>query len=100
MTRSVSKKKKKVHGSLKRRGQAQSDGYDISPDQFPDRKRLPDNVSLSNLDALGPIPEELVGRYDVMHISLFVMLVRNEDPGPVLESLMRMLSEYSFLYTR
>ena len=75
--------------------EAQLDGYDISPSQFPAKERLPKNVKLATLDAFGLIPEDLVGKYDVVHISLFVMLVRNENPAPVLENLMLMLSKCS-----
>lgn len=73
---------------------ARLDGYDISEEQFP-RHKLPPNVKLSILDAVGLIPEELVAAYDVVHISLFVMLVRNENPAPILRNLILMLSECS-----
>ena len=47
---------------------AHLDGYDILSDQFPHRSRLPGNVELSTMDilaSLGPLPEHLVGLYDV-----------------------------------
>ncbi len=41
---------------------------------------------------LAPVPEELVGKYDIVHVGLIVMVVRNEDPGPVINNLMALLS--------
>ena len=72
----------------------QLDGYDISSAQFPPAKWLPANVKLSTLDALAEVPAPLVGRYDVIHIGLLV-LVLGDDPGPLLRNILRMLSECS-----
>jgi len=49
-------------------------------------------VTFSILDMLAPVPEELVGKYDIVHVGLIVMVVRNEDPGPVINNLMALLS--------
>ncbi len=45
------------------------------------------------LDALGEIPEELVGMYDIVHLRLFQVVVTDGDPGPLLRNMLRMLSE-------
>ena len=71
---------------------AQLDGYDVSPDQYPPNEWLPKNVHLNVLNMLDPVPEELVGKYDVVHVGLIVVVVRNENPGPVLSNLMTLLS--------
>ena len=71
---------------------AQLDGYDISSAQYPPEGWLPKNVDLKVLDMLDPVPEELVGKYDVVHVGLIVMVVRNENPTPVLNNLMTLLS--------
>ena len=70
----------------------QLDGFDISADQFPDRGWLPQNVTLSTLDSLAPLPEHLVGKYDIIHIGLVVMLIKGENPVPLLKNVMAMLS--------
>ena len=72
------------------------DGYDISSEQYPAKEWLPKNVTLGTLNALDTVPDALRGKYDIVHISLFVMLVRNEDPGPILNNLMLMLSTFPF----
>lgn len=71
---------------------AQLDGYDISSDPYPPKEWLPKNVHLGVLNMLDPVPKELVGKYDVVHVGLIVIVVRNENPGLVLKNLMTLLS--------
>ncbi|MCJ1303443.1 hypothetical protein MMC08_006253 [Hypocenomyce scalaris] len=75
----------------------QLDGYDISSAQFPPKEWWPKNVNLQTLDALGAVPEELVGKYDVVHVGLLCVVVRNEDPAPVLKHLMALLKPGGYL---
>lgn len=70
----------------------QLDGFDISAAQFPDKGWLPQNVTLSILDSLAPLPKHLVGKYDIVHIGLVVMLIKGENPVPLLKNVMAMLS--------
>lgn len=44
------------------------------------------------LDIHKPIPEELKGKYDIVNVRLFLTVVRNDDPLPILQNLMDMLS--------
>ena len=69
------------------------DGFDISVDQFPAKEWLPDNITLRRLDVLQPISEELKGKYDLVHVRLFLAVVQNYDPTPILRNLMDMLSQ-------
>lgn len=73
----------------------QCDGYDISTDQYPASGWLPPNVSLSTLDIHKPIPTQLRGQYDVVHVGLLVLVVEHDDPGPLLDNLMALLSMVS-----
>ena len=45
------------------------------------------------LDSLAPLPDHLVGKYDVVHIGLLVMIIKNENPGPLMQNVIKMLSE-------
>lgn len=73
---------------------AQLEGFDISTAQFPALEWLPQNVTLTKLDILAPIPEELVAKYDIVHVGLFVTVVEEDDPLPILDKLLSMLSTF------
>ena len=70
------------------------DGFDISPDQFPPKQWLPTAISLETLNIHEPVAEHLEGRYDLIHVRLFLAVVKNNDPTPILSKLMAMLSKY------
>jgi hypothetical protein len=46
------------------------DGFDISTALFPPPKNHPSCISLRQLDIKQPVPKELVGRYDVVHVRM------------------------------
>ena len=68
------------------------DGFDISASQFPAAELLPENMTLKTMDIFADIPEDLVGKYDIVHVRAFALVVRDGDPGPILENLIKMLS--------
>lgn len=72
---------------------AQLDGFDIDIADCPHKQWLPRNVTMQQLDALSEIPEHLVGMYDIVQLRLFQVVVRDNDPGPLLRNVLRMLSE-------
>ena len=76
---------------------AQLDGFDIDISGSPHKQWLPPNVTMRQLDALGEIPEYLVGIYDIVHLRLFQVVVKDNDPGPLLRNMLRMLSGCSNL---
>ena len=47
---------------------------------------------MQRLDALGEIPEHLVGVYDIVQLRLFQVVVKDDDPGPLLRNMLKMLS--------
>lgn len=49
-------------------------------------------MNFSVHDALAPISDDMAGSYDIVHVGLLVMIVKNEDPVPLLENLLSMLS--------
>jgi trans-aconitate methyltransferase len=46
------------------------DGFDISTALFPAQSTLPSQISLRQLDIKQPIPQELQGQYDVVHVQM------------------------------
>lgn len=71
---------------------AQLDGFDIDISDCPHEQWLPQNVTMRYLDALDEIPERLVGVYDVVQLRLFQVVVKDNDPGPLLRNVVKMLS--------
>jgi hypothetical protein len=51
-------------------------------------------VRLEKLDIFGPVPQELRGRYDVVAIRFFSLMVKDNDVSTVLGNLLSLLSEY------
>lgn len=70
----------------------QLDGFDIDIADCPPKEWLPSNVNVSVLDVYGEIPAHLEGLYDVIQLKLFQVVVKNNDPGPLLRNVMKMLS--------
>lgn len=79
---------------------AQLDGFDIDVSDCPHEQWLPPNVTMRQLDALGEIPEHLVGVYDIVHLRLFQVVVKDNDPGPLLRNILRLLSGCTSLLVR
>ena len=50
---------------------------------------------MRKFDVYDALPDEMVGRYDVVAIRLFVCVVRGENPAPIIDMAMKMLSQYS-----
>ncbi|KAI1076814.1 S-adenosyl-L-methionine-dependent methyltransferase [Whalleya microplaca] len=70
---------------------AHIDGFDVDLTQSPPKEWLPLNVSLHNVDCLAPLPEHLLGQYDIVHVQLFHLAVHNNDPAPIIRNLVRLL---------
>ena len=70
---------------------SQLDGVDISFNQCPPREWLPKNVTLRLADVFREPAEELIEKYDVIHIRHFICVVKGDDPSKLLQNLLRML---------
>jgi len=73
------------------------DAIDISFGQLPPREWLPKNVTLRLADVFRPPTDDLVEKYDVIHIRHFVCVVKENDPTPLLKNLLRMLKPGGWL---
>jgi hypothetical protein len=69
------------------------DGCDISLSQCPSPARLPSPVSISKHDIFQDPPEELVGRYDIVHVSLVICFVHDSQIKEIVRRLMMLLIE-------
>lgn len=70
---------------------AQLDGFDIDTSQAMPKEWLPSNVHVRKWDVTTETPLDLLGQYDVVHVRLFIFVVRN-DLVYILRNLMKLLS--------
>lgn len=68
-------------------------GFDISLDQVGPKPWLPANIRMHTWNLFEEPPEEFVGYFDVVHVRLITVVVRDNDPRPVLASLTKLLSK-------
>lgn len=72
---------------------AQLDGIDISFQQCPPKEWLPANISWIKHDILSDPPPSLIEKYDIIHVQLFITILRDGNPVPMLQNLIKMLSK-------
>lgn len=70
----------------------QLDGFDISLAQAPSTKWLPSNVTLREWDMFTEPPAELVGLYDIVHIRLVTLVVKDNNALPIIQNIRKLLS--------
>ena len=54
-------------------------------------------MTLSKLDIFKPLPQELKGKYDVVHLRFFMAVAIDDNIQIVIKNLKDMLSEYDFI---
>lgn len=66
---------------------AQLDGYDVNTVNFPAPVFLPEKVTLKKLDTLArPLPEELIGAYDIIHARVLGKIRASSVVPPLLST--------------
>ena len=76
---------------------AQLDGFDIDLSHAPPQQWLPSNARLRFWNIFENIPVEFVGRYDIVHVRLLVLVIEQGDPRSVLRNLLAMLKPGGYL---
>lgn len=77
--------------------EAHVDGFDIDLEQCPPSEWLPPNVTVQECDAFSALPPELENQYDLVHLRLLLLVVRDNDPRPILRNALRMLKKGGYL---
>ena len=72
-------------------------GFDINLTQAPPREWLPSNVTLVQWNIFDAVPEDMCGRFDVIHVRLLILVVENSDPSNIIRSLVKMLKPGGYL---
>jgi len=75
----------------------QFDGFDISLDQCPPAKWLPGNVKFHQWNFFDPVPEHMVEMYDVIHLRLIAVVIKDNDPTVIIQKLIKMLKPGGYL---
>lgn len=65
------------------------DGFDISPVLFP--QPTPPGMTLATMDVKEPVPEELCGKYDLVHVRLLAAAMGADEWAPVVRNVARLL---------
>ncbi|OTB07252.1 hypothetical protein M426DRAFT_8979 [Hypoxylon sp. CI-4A] len=73
------------------------DGSDISSALFPPQSELPPNVTLTEQDVKKPLPEELHGKYDLVHVRLIVAGMLPDEWSSVVKNLTKLLKPGGFI---
>ena len=81
-------------------GTVQIEGLDIDLSKTPPRWWLPSNVSFKKFDLLNEVPDELIKRYDIVHVRYIVPLVQDAKFETILGRLSSMLSKAVHLACR
>lgn len=79
------------------RPDAQCDGFDINLDQAPPQIWLPSNISLRTWNVYESPPPELIGAYDMVHIRLLAVVVRDKNTLPIIKNAALLLKPYGWL---
>ena len=69
-----------------------AEGLDINIKDVPPKAWLPDNVSFREFDLLKDIPDELIDRYDIIHVQFAASFVRDQYIAEAMKKLVSMLS--------
>lgn len=76
---------------------ASIEAFDLSLAQTLPKEWSPSDVSYQQMNIFDPLPEKLIGRYDIVHVRLFLLVVEKGDPMPLLRQLFKLLKPGGFL---
>ncbi|KAI1287224.1 S-adenosyl-L-methionine-dependent methyltransferase [Xylaria venustula] len=73
------------------------DGFDISLSATPPLEWLPSNVTFQKWDVREDVPEEMLARYDIVHIRLLSFVLRDDEVPRILEKVVKMIKPGGYL---
>ncbi|KAI1771039.1 hypothetical protein F4818DRAFT_445688 [Hypoxylon cercidicola] len=86
-----------MHDMSRDKPTAELHGFDISLDQAGPKPWLPANIRMHTWDIFKEPPERFVGYFDIMHVRLVTVVVKNNDPRPMLANLTKLLKPGGYL---
>ncbi|KAJ8108897.1 hypothetical protein ONZ43_g6286 [Nemania bipapillata] len=76
---------------------AEFHGFDISLDQVGHRSWLPANIHMHTWNVFEEPPPQFCQYFDIVHVRLITVVIKNNDPKPVLANLTKLLKPGGFL---
>ena len=76
---------------------AQLDGLDIDLRQAPHPKWLPTSISMKQWNIFEDVPDELIGKYDLVHVRLLVLAMGLGDAKAVIRRFLQLLKPGGYL---
>lgn len=70
------------------------DGFDISLEQAPASGFHHPNIQMHRWDMFQDPPAKYMGQFDIVHVRLVTLVIKNNDPIPLVRNLRKLLSEY------
>ncbi|GAM87321.1 hypothetical protein ANO11243_053440 [Dothideomycetidae sp. 11243] len=67
-------------------------GFDISLDQVGPSPWLPANIRMHIWNIFEEPPAQFVGYFDIVHVRLITVVIKQNDPRPALKNLWKLLS--------
>ncbi|KAK0635959.1 hypothetical protein B0T17DRAFT_650863 [Bombardia bombarda] len=71
-------------------------GLDCDISQVAPKEWLPENLTLREWSVFDDVPEDLAGKFDIMNIRLFILVI-SDDPRPVIQRLLKLLKPGGYL---
>nr|POF13360.1 n-methyltransferase tcpn [Quercus suber] len=72
-------------------------GFDINLNQAPPAQWLPKNLKLHSWNLFEDVPQEFVGAFDIVHVRLITVLIKDNDPRKVMQNLYKLLKPGGYL---
>ncbi|KAL8715402.1 MAG: hypothetical protein Q9220_000735 [cf. Caloplaca sp. 1 TL-2023] len=73
------------------------EGMDLDLSQAPSSQWLPSNARLRRWDIFTDVPDNMIGKYDFVHVRLLVLVLSREDAPEFLRKMLRMLKPGGYL---
>ncbi|KAL4898002.1 hypothetical protein BDV59DRAFT_169069 [Aspergillus ambiguus] len=76
---------------------AQLDGLDLDLTRAPHRTWLPSNVELRHWDMFDEVPQDLIGKYDLVHVRLLVLVLSAVDIKKPMANFLKLLKPDGYI---
>ncbi|KAF2235508.1 hypothetical protein EV356DRAFT_120428 [Viridothelium virens] len=72
-------------------------GFDVDLTQSPPAESLPSHLHLATWDMFTPPPKDLVSTFDVVHLRLVTLVIKNSDPTTLIANVARLLKPGGYM---